>query len=109
MYIREVYKMSYTEHVGYNIGQNDDLHLFEDAFSLEILINQKERNGFLMISSSCVGMVSVCLGVSANLLNGTSLAGRVLVGLGVSLLLVVPSYLFATVLYKCCNEMDNNI
>ena len=100
--------MSYTEHVGYNIGQADDLHLLDDAFRLEILKNRNERNGLLMISSSCAGMVSICLGFSVDLLVGSSLAGRVLVGVGVSLILVVPSYFFSSVLYKCCNETDDN-
>ncbi len=101
--------MSYTEHVGYNIGKKDDLHLFDDAFRLKILNNNDERNGLVMISSSFAGMICLCLGVSVDLLAGSSLTGRVLVGVGVSLVLVVPSHLFATVLCKCCYEMDNNI
>lgn len=100
--------MSYSSPVGYNIGQANDLHLFDDAFRLEILKNKNERNGLLMISSSCAGMVSVCLGVSIDILAGGSLVGRVLTGVGVSLVLVVPSCYFASILYKRCTEMDNN-
>lgn len=100
--------MSYTSPVGYNIGQADDLHLFDDAFRLQILKNKNERNGLFMISSSCVGIFLVCLGASIDLYAAGALTGRVLTGAGFSLILVIPSYYFSSFLYKCCNENDNN-